>query len=271
MELGKRLKQARQELGMSQRQLCGDKITRNMLSQIENGSATPSMATLSYLAGQLGKPVSFFLEGQAPASPNGQVMENARQAYREKDYRQTLTLLEGYLSPDSAFDPERYLLEALSLISLARQMRKEGKTVYAQTLLQKAKIAGERTFYYSPELEGKRVLELYLTQPKDAKTLARQLPFDETRQLLLAQGALDSGEYTRAAAILDGMPGESARWRFLRGQVALKAEDYPLAAKYFHLAEEACPTACAKALEQCYREMEDYKKAYFYACKLRNT
>lgn len=34
MELGQRLKQARLEAGMSQRQLCGDVITRNMLSQI---------------------------------------------------------------------------------------------------------------------------------------------------------------------------------------------------------------------------------------------
>ncbi|WP_353959843.1 helix-turn-helix domain-containing protein, partial [Klebsiella pneumoniae] len=59
MALGELLKQARLEKGLSQRQLCGEEITRNMLSQIENGSAKPSMATLSYLAGRLGKPVSY--------------------------------------------------------------------------------------------------------------------------------------------------------------------------------------------------------------------
>ena len=60
MELGKKLRQARIEAGLSQKQLCGEEITRNMLSLIENGSAKPSMKTLQYLAGRLGKSVSFF-------------------------------------------------------------------------------------------------------------------------------------------------------------------------------------------------------------------
>ena len=46
MELGEKIRQARLDAGMSQRQLCGDEITRNMLSLIENGSAKPSMKTL---------------------------------------------------------------------------------------------------------------------------------------------------------------------------------------------------------------------------------
>ena len=54
MELGQKLRLARQEAGLSQRQLCGEVITRNMLSQIENGTAKPSMETLRYLAGRLG-------------------------------------------------------------------------------------------------------------------------------------------------------------------------------------------------------------------------
>ena len=50
MELGEKIKQARLEAGLSQRQLCGDTVTRNMLSQIENGSARPSMDTLRFFA-----------------------------------------------------------------------------------------------------------------------------------------------------------------------------------------------------------------------------
>ena len=59
MELGKRLQQARLEAGLSQKQLCGDRITRNMLSQIEHGTAKPSMTTLQYLAERLGKSVGY--------------------------------------------------------------------------------------------------------------------------------------------------------------------------------------------------------------------
>ena len=57
MCLGEKLRCARLEAGMTQRQLCGEMITRNMLSQIENGKATPSTKTLRYLAQMLGKPV----------------------------------------------------------------------------------------------------------------------------------------------------------------------------------------------------------------------
>jgi transcriptional regulator with XRE-family HTH domain len=60
MELGEKLRQARLEAGLSQRQLCGEEITRNMLSLIENGSAKPSMKTLQYLAARLGKASAIF-------------------------------------------------------------------------------------------------------------------------------------------------------------------------------------------------------------------
>ena len=46
MSLGEKLRQARLEAGLSQRALCGEEITRNMLSRIENGAAQPSMRTL---------------------------------------------------------------------------------------------------------------------------------------------------------------------------------------------------------------------------------
>ena len=96
MELGKRLKEVRLALGLSQRELCGDEITRNMLSQIENGSAKPSMDTLKYLAARLGKPVSYFLEEETVTSPNQDVMHRAREAYRMGDWRLVLAMLEDY-------------------------------------------------------------------------------------------------------------------------------------------------------------------------------
>ena len=50
MALGQQIRQVRLDAGLSQRQLCGGLITRNMLSQIENGNARPSMDTLQQLA-----------------------------------------------------------------------------------------------------------------------------------------------------------------------------------------------------------------------------
>ena len=47
--LGKRIKEARLAKKMTQSEVVGNFITRNMLSQIESGSATPSVKTLEYL------------------------------------------------------------------------------------------------------------------------------------------------------------------------------------------------------------------------------
>ncbi|MEL7655273.1 MAG: helix-turn-helix transcriptional regulator, partial [Bacillota bacterium] len=49
-ELGKKIKEARIAKKMTQSEVVGNFITRNMLSQIESGNATPSVKTLGYLS-----------------------------------------------------------------------------------------------------------------------------------------------------------------------------------------------------------------------------
>lgn len=59
--LGKRIKEARLSKKMTQNEVVGDFITRNMLSQIESGSATPSIKTLEYLSAVLDIPINQLL------------------------------------------------------------------------------------------------------------------------------------------------------------------------------------------------------------------
>lgn len=54
MKLGEKIRSARLNAGMTQADLAGDFITRNMLSQIENGLAMPSLQTALYIADKLG-------------------------------------------------------------------------------------------------------------------------------------------------------------------------------------------------------------------------
>ena len=153
MELSQKLKQARLDAGLSQKALCGDRITRNMLSQIENGSARPSMDTLRYLAAQLGKPLSYFLEDDAVTSPNQALMEQVRAASPSD----ALHLLGSYKAPDPTFDAERWLLEALTCLILAEDALSQGKPAYARSLLERAQVAGSRTPYYTAANESRRL------------------------------------------------------------------------------------------------------------------
>ena len=122
MELGEKLRLARLEAGLSQRALCGDEITRNMLSRIENGAARPSMKTLGCLAARLGKPVSYFLEEDTVCSPNQEIMTAVRQLFDGKDYAGAMRALAQYRAPDEIYDRERQLLEQYrSLSPLGRE------------------------------------------------------------------------------------------------------------------------------------------------------
>ncbi|MCU5571210.1 helix-turn-helix domain-containing protein [Bacillus cereus] len=60
--LGEKIKTLRKEKKLTQTELVGSELTKSMLSQIENGKATPSMKTLQYIAEKLECKMSFLLE-----------------------------------------------------------------------------------------------------------------------------------------------------------------------------------------------------------------
>lgn len=60
--LGEKIKALRKEKKLTQTALAGSELTKSMLSQIENGKATPSMKTLQYIAEKLECETSFLLE-----------------------------------------------------------------------------------------------------------------------------------------------------------------------------------------------------------------
>ena len=60
-DLGSRIRQLRKERKLTLEQLAGDRLTKGMLSLIENGKAQPSMESLHYIAQQLQVDVSSLL------------------------------------------------------------------------------------------------------------------------------------------------------------------------------------------------------------------
>ncbi len=61
MSIGEKIKNVRTSKMLTQSELAGDVITRNMLSKIENGVATPSLPVAICLADRLGVPVGYLL------------------------------------------------------------------------------------------------------------------------------------------------------------------------------------------------------------------
>ena len=256
MTIGEKIRLARQSMGLSQRQLCADRITRNMLSQIENGSARPSMDTLSYLAAQLGKPVSFFLDEEAVVSPNADRMAAARTAFAAHSYAEVMDLLAAYVKPDPVFDAEAGHLENCSLLALARQALDRGRAPLAMQLLDRI---DPENLYFGPVLH------------REMQLLAGNLPDADDRELLLrAENVLKKDDPARAIEYLNAAEDrESSRWNLRMGQAYFAQKDFKNAIPCLQKAEKADPKACLTALETCFRELGDFENAYRCACRLR--
>ena len=261
MELGEKLRQARLEAGLSQRQLCGERMTRNMLSLIENGSARPSMDTLRFLAAGLGKPVSFFLEEESLTSPNTACMALGRRLWAEGDSAGVLKALEDYRAPDETFDQEQLLLRWLALLDCADRAIREDRLPYAQTLLGQA--AQLRGIYLGPALAE----HFRLLLARAGQTVP---PGSDEGLLLRARQVLEQGDAARALEILPAAEDHNAPlWQLLWGRAQYARGQYAQAATSLAAAESRYPEQTVPLLELCYKALGDYQKAYEYACKGR--
>lgn len=258
MALGDKLKQARLQAGLSQRQLCQGIVTRNMLSQMENGTANPSLATLSALAGRLGKPLGFFLEEEA--DPNHRFLTAAWDCYEEGDVEGAWKNLEKMEKPQGLLLREYALLTCLTCLELGDLALKTHQLPRAREALSRVEALENQTGC-GEYLRTRRLL----LSGKENPAAWNALP--SLDELLLAKGeaALLEEKPQVCRKFLEAMEGRTSRWYLLMGKCALAEGSWPEAAELLHQAESACPKETAPLLETAYREMGNYRRAYEYA------
>lgn len=265
MELGEKLRRARQEAGLSQRQLSEGIVTRNMLSQIEHGTAKPSMDTLTALARRLGKSPGAFL-GEEAVSPNQAAIQAAWEHWEQGDGEQAQKALDRFQPPDALLQRDYALLSCLVALTRGETALAEGKPGLAAACLAQAAEQEEQ----APCTAYLRTRRLLL-QGKLNPAAWQALPSVDALLLAKGEGALYAGEPERCRKILEAMEGRTSRWYLLMGRCALAAERWQEGAGNLHQAEAAYPEETAPLLEQAYRELGDFRKAYEYACIQRRN
>lgn len=192
MTLGQKIKDVRLARGMTQKEVVGDYITRNMLSKIENDSATPSVRTLEYLANVLGLPTGYFLDHARVSdgsAPDG--LDEARAAYRVKNYVRCLRLLEADTTAGTT--DEGYLLHAHAGSGAARQALDRGDYAAARELAETAQYYNQEGMYYSPYLAA----ELALTLGKALLQLAESGWEEQRDSFMQAFDTLETGFHAK--------------------------------------------------------------------------
>ena len=239
MTMGQRILAARLAAGLSQRELAGEEITRNMLSSLEHDAANPSVATLKYLARRLGKSVSWLLGEDGPSE--------AVAAFEAGDFRRCRERLTG---------AERRWLEPVARLREAEQAIDDGRLPYARELLEGLESMDSPLF--GPELRRKSAIlrnrcGIFCPIPEDGALLSR------------ADEALAAGRFSDAERYLAACDDHSPQWEHRMGECRFHTGDYAAAREHYHRCE-GCFDVRSR-LEVCYRELKDYKMAYFYAKK----
>lgn len=168
VELGRRLKEARLAKKMTQSEVVGDFITRNMLSQIESGIATPSIKTLEYLAGVLEISMSSLIpedDEKRTGSSDAHSIIQAKKAIENEEYEKAVTLLKN---GSESFNDEYSALRCIACLELAKQAQASGALQDAVNYAKQANEYAQEGLYSNSE----RAEESMRLMNKSAKLLS---------------------------------------------------------------------------------------------------
>ncbi len=282
MTLGQKIKQARLDAGLTQKELVGDHITRNMLSKIENDNAAPSVKTLEFLAGRLGLSTAYLMSDLTfsdGTSPDG--LDEMRKAYKEGRYEDCISLLQN--SQTAGTTDEGYLLRSLADLAAAREYLLALDFEKAKYFADSADYYNKQGLYYSAEIDAEMSLilaecanvlapEEFEENAKEYRRSVEEISFSARFEIARAENLCLTGKPEEAKTVIAELKAElseelNAKREYVLG-LAFKAEkNYADACPHLLKAEELGLKTAAlyTALEICFKELEDYKSAYHYA------
>lgn len=281
MNIGKRIRQLRLSKLMTQADLAGDQITRNMLCNIERGTALPSLPTAMYLAGRLGVPVGLLLAEEGGEFPYRKMIEmpNIRRAFAAGDFTGCLSLLHSSFPAER--DDELSLLCAEAEFGAARNAFEEGRFRRAAAAFDRGVTAAGQTVYDTDSLRARTAVYFrYLSGvsptlssdilPENEVAGARAFG-DEFCEYFMALDALENGRDGEVAAYLTRQEKSLYAAR-IRALILMKKEEYGQAQEALEalfgnpkLSVGALLYEIFGDLDLCCRKNDDYKRAYEFA------
>ncbi len=274
MKLGEKIKALRRERGMTQARLAGERITRNMLCEIEKGKASPSLDTLFYLADALSVPAAYLLdEGEdATGYYKRLAMPRIRELYRTGEYAECIRLCESLPGKP---DDELCLLLAHCALSEGKRAFRTGNMETALVYFNDASSYAKKTEYPNESILATATLYTALSE----NIVAPRREFDEEGYLALADRAVES-ELCAYMTDDEGYPYKNELYAaHIKARTLLHARRFREALLLLSALEDKKGDKAASAyflfrlysdLEICHREEQNFELAYKYASKRMN-
>lgn len=270
MDLGEKIRSARLEKHMTQSEVASDKITRNMLSAIESGKATPSLDTLLYIAKRLDVPVYYLISDDVDVSEYRKttLMPIVKELFAKKQYEGCIL----YAAKLDQVDDEIAYMLTYSHFALGVSALKNGAFVTADKHLTKAEEYSKKTIYDTSGICCK--IPLYLTICRNVN--APLLDFDkdifmnavlENADFEFFKYVCNDWDYQYTAPHLKKHAAAKIKIRERRYydaivlliEIAEAKADFEYNAYFMY---------CVYSdLENCYKQIHDFENAYKYVSK----
>ena len=281
MNIGEKIKKLRTAKLMTQSELVGGEITRNMLSRIENGAANPSMDTVCYIARRLKVSPGYLLadeEDEKIFQKHSEIV-GIKKAFMNENYRICRDMC---MSAESCDDDEIQMILCECNLALGIEKFNNGHLHESCEYLDEAIDGCARTLYRTDYIVAAagvcfrfmRLLSATLSSnvvdegeiniyPAMTDALCRYLQlFEKT----------EKGEYPEEKEILSIGKSESPFVLHLLARKKMNAGEYAEAYDHLHtilLGEIAIPQPMLYFvfcdLEICCKETENFKGAYEYS------
>ncbi len=238
--IGERIRQLRNKRGLTQKELAGEQMTRNMLSLIETGSALPSLASLAYLAEVLEVPVDYFFS--STEEDEGRyiklsLIDGLRQHYQEGRYADCVTQIQAM--PASAVDDEVALIGAHAGLCIALESAAAYELKTAAGHLKNAQEYVQKTVYASEDLRKAIVYykELFALLPVSQEFPERVTDLRDASGYIPAEMLLYLGSLrlvSRGAVSGKEFPKDSPAAKHIQALAALASNRTDLAVRLLH-------------------------------------
>ena len=270
MNIGYKIKKMRIAAGLTQSQLAGEQITRNMLSYIESGKALPSLDTLSYLASRLSVPLSFLVSNDNNLFfyEKKDKMEDIKKSFAEANYEKCIDLISKL---DGEDDEICYIL-SISYFNLGKTAIMRGSLKSGKMMLEKSVVYSSKTIYDTSLVTA--LIGLYGALAENIQSPLLELNQDAVIKSISSLGELDLYNYIIQNSEYDyenrmfAMHLEAKRLIKLRKYIDALSLLKEIETEKSSTGYNAYFTLSLYAdLENCYRQIADYENAYRYASK----
>ena len=279
MNIGKKIKELRTKKLMTQAELAGEVITRNMLSCIENGSATPSLGTLKHIASKLGVPVGYLLADEAEEALYAKMSEtrDIKNAYLSGNYK----ICRDMCMNSASQDDEILLIAAECSFAIAKERFGEGLLRSAAYYFDEAIEYAEKTAYYTEHIRSEAAIYFrYMRNVSatlssdiiDEETEIKPFAFDDFTKYAIAFEAQNAGESSLFEYFLSALDEGSPYALHINARLSMKQRRFDKAYEDLyailvnpHKIQEPLMYFVFCDLEICCKENKDFKGAYEYS------